>query len=75
MANTFDYAVDFLVRESGRPPLNRDQRAALHGLSMAAIGRKMGIPWRRMPRLFFKGRHEMNPATPSSRAVWRICIN
>ncbi|MGH7194718.1 MAG: HAD-IA family hydrolase, partial [Candidatus Saccharimonadales bacterium] len=31
-------------------------------LSMAAIARSLGIPWRRLPGLFFKGRHEMSPA-------------
>jgi phosphoglycolate phosphatase len=62
IANTFDYAVDFLSQESTRGPVNRDQRAALHGLSMAGIARSLGIPWRRMPGLFFKGRHRMSPA-------------
>lgn len=62
IANTFDYAVAFLNREAGGKPLTRDQKAALHGLSMARIGRHLGIPWRRMPGLFFKGRREMSPA-------------
>lgn len=62
IANTFDYAVDFLSQESARGPVNSDQRAALHGLSMAGIARHLGIPWRRMPGLFFKGRHRMSPA-------------
>ncbi len=61
IANTFDYAVAFLSREAGQT-LNRDQKAALHGLSMAGIARSLGIPWRRLPGLFFKGRREMNPA-------------
>lgn len=61
IANTFDYAVTFLSREAGAA-LNKDQKAALHGLSMSKIARKLGIPWRRMPRMFFKGRREMNPA-------------
>jgi phosphoglycolate phosphatase len=61
IANTFDYAVDFLSREGG-VELTADQKAALHGLSMARIARKMGLPWHRLPKLFFKGRHEMSPA-------------
>lgn len=62
IANTFDYAVSFLNKEAGRAPLSPDQKAALHGLSMARIARHVGIPWRRMPGLFFKGRHRMSPA-------------
>lgn len=61
IANTFDYTVDFLSREGGME-LNKDQRAALHGLSMFRIARKMGLPWHRLPGLFFKGRREMSPA-------------
>lgn len=62
IANTFDYTVDFLSRESTRGPLNNDQKAALHGLSMYGIARRMGIPWHRLPGLFFKGRRRMSPA-------------
>ncbi len=62
IANTFDYAVAFLSDEAGRPPLTKDQKAALHGLSMARIARHLGISWHRLPGLFFKGRHQMNPA-------------
>jgi phosphoglycolate phosphatase len=62
IANTFDFAVEFLSREGGKYPLNKDQKEALHGLSMARIARKMGIPWHRLPGLFFKGRHQMSPA-------------
>lgn len=62
IANTFDYAVAFLQREAGGAPLDKDQKTALHGLSMAGIARRLGIPWRRMPGLFFKGRREMSPA-------------
>jgi phosphoglycolate phosphatase len=61
IANTFDYAVGFLSREAG-VELNKEQKAAMHGLSMARIARKVGLPWHRLPRLFFKGRHEMSPA-------------
>lgn len=62
IANTFDYAVGFLNREAGGKPLNKAQKADMHGLSMAQIARRLGIPWRRLPGLFFKGRHEMSPA-------------
>jgi phosphoglycolate phosphatase len=62
IANTFDYAVVFLSKEGGKYPLAKDQKEALHGLSMAGIARHVGIPWHRMPGLFFKGRQQMNPA-------------
>lgn len=62
IANTFDYTVTFLNAEAGGPRLTKDQKAALHGLSMARIGRRLGIPWHRLPRLFFKGRRQMSPA-------------
>jgi phosphoglycolate phosphatase len=61
-ANSFDYFIDFITKEAGRVPLNEDQKAALHGLSMARIARHVGISWWRMPGLFFKGRHQMSPA-------------
>lgn len=61
IANTFDYTVGFLGREGGIE-LTKDQKAALHGMSMARIARKMGLPWYRLPKLFFKGRREMSPA-------------
>lgn len=61
IANTFDYTVGFLSREGG-VELTKEQKAALHGLSMARIARKMGLSWYRLPKLFFKGRHEMSPA-------------
>lgn len=62
IANTFDYTVDFLNGESARGPLNKNQRAALHGMSMYGIARRMGIPWHRLPGLFFGGRRRMRPA-------------
>lgn len=62
IANTFDYTVDFLSRESTRGPVSGDQKAAMHGLSMYGIARRMGIPWHRLPGLFFRGRSQMSPA-------------
>lgn len=62
IADTFDYAVEFLSKEAGAAPLTKDQKAALHGLSMAGIARRLGLPWRKLPGLFFKGRHRMSPA-------------
>lgn len=62
IANTFDYTVGFLAREAGRPPLSKEERTAMHGVSMGRIGRQLGISWPRMSMLFFKGRREMSPA-------------
>lgn len=61
IANSFDYLVAFMSREAGKE-LTKDEKAALHGLSMARIGRRLGISWFRLPFLFFKGRRKMRPA-------------
>jgi len=61
IANSFDYLVTFMSREAGRK-LNKDEKGALHGLSMGRIGRHLGISWPRLMLLFFKGRRQMNPA-------------
>lgn len=62
IANTFDYTVAFLAREAGQAPPGKSRKAEFHGLSMARIARRLGLPWRRLPGLFFKGRREMSPA-------------
>lgn len=62
VADSFDYIADFLAYEAGRPPLTKEERAGLRGRSMAAIGRKFGISWPKLLRLFFKGRSRMHIA-------------
>lgn len=71
VANTFDYTVDFLSREAGVPVPKKTVRAAMHGLSMAGIARHLGIPWRRLPRLFFQGQAGDEPGDGEHRTVRR----
>lgn len=59
IADSFDYVADFLTKEAGLT-LDKQQRQALRGLSMAAMARQLGFHWWRMPRLFLRGRHSMN---------------
>jgi phosphoglycolate phosphatase len=59
IADSFDFVVDLLVREAGQPALTDEQRQALRGLSMTAIGRRLGHSWWRLLWLFFKGRRLM----------------
>lgn len=62
IANSFDYSVNFLAKEAGIPPLNTEQKTALHGLSLFRIARRLGVPWFRLPTLLHKGRKHMGPA-------------
>lgn len=60
IADSFDYIVDFLASEAGRPALTAAQKQTLRGHSMAAIGRQFGLSWWQLIRLFFKGRRQMH---------------
>lgn len=62
VANSFEYIADFLAYEAGREPLTDEEKVKLRGKSMAAIGRKFGISWPKLFRLFFKGRKHMHIA-------------
>lgn len=62
ISDSFEYIVDFLAEEAQLPPLTADQKRELRGRSMAAIGRKFGLSWWRLLRLFFKGRRNMHEA-------------
>lgn len=59
IADSFDYVADFLAKEAG-VTLDKSQRQELRGLSMQAIARRLGFGWWRLPRLFLRGRHNMN---------------
>lgn len=59
IADSFDYIVDFVAEEAGRPALNGAEKQELRGHSMITIARQFGHAWWRMPGLFFKGRRQM----------------
>ncbi|HVV66617.1 MAG TPA: HAD-IA family hydrolase [Candidatus Saccharimonadales bacterium] len=62
VADSFEYIADFLAYEAGLEPLTKKEKEKLRGQSMAAIGRKFGISWIKLIRLFFKGRSRMHIA-------------
>lgn len=59
IADSFEYIAGFLAAEAGLPPLSAAQKKDLRGQSMITIGRKFGLSWWRLFRLFFKGRRRM----------------
>ncbi len=60
IADSFDFIVDFVADEAGRPPLSGAEKQELRGQSMAAIARNFGHPWWRLIGLFVRGRREMH---------------
>ncbi len=60
IADSFDFIVDFVADEAGRPPLSSAEKQELRGQSMAAIARCFGHPWWRLIGLFVRGRREMH---------------
>lgn len=61
IADSLDYFVDFIAREANILSLTDEQRKSLQGLSLIGIARKLGHPWWKMPMLYYKGRHLMEP--------------
>lgn len=61
IADTLDYFIDFIAREAKLEKLTQVQRDGLSGMSLAAISRKLGHPWWRLPFLYLKGRKVMEP--------------
>ena len=62
IANSFDYVIGFLATEAKLPELSDEQKAEFRSMSMQAMALKLGHPWWRLPRLFFKGRTVMGHA-------------
>ncbi len=61
IADSRDYFVDFIAKEAGKSPLTTAELHTLHGLPLTAIARRLGHPWWRLPRLYYKGRSRMYP--------------
>ena len=59
IADSFDYITDFLAHEKNKQKLDSVQKEQLKGMSMLAIARKLNHRWWSMPRLFFRGRRNM----------------
>ncbi|HET9098172.1 MAG TPA: HAD-IA family hydrolase [Candidatus Saccharimonadales bacterium] len=60
IADSRDYFIDFISREAGKYPLDAEAQDRLHGLPLTGVARVLGIPWWRMPNLYFKGRSRMD---------------
>lgn len=60
IADSFQYVYGFLCREAGKPA-DWDAAAAMQyrGISMKAMALKLGIPFWRLPLVYFKGRRSM----------------
>jgi phosphoglycolate phosphatase len=67
IADSQDYFIDFIAKEAKLPPLTDQERRALYGLSLARVSRRLGHPWWRLPRLYYKGRSHMYPVINNSR--------
>lgn len=60
IADSYEYVLDFLRRKAGRKEAVSDrEEVSLRGYPMHQMARKLGMPWWRMPFLFFEGRREM----------------
>ncbi|HEX7633000.1 MAG TPA: HAD hydrolase-like protein [Candidatus Saccharimonadales bacterium] len=67
IADTNDHFIDFVAGEAHKqvtPELRKD----LRGLPLAAVSRRVGHPWWRLPLLYYKGRKAMEPFMKDMRA-------
>ena len=55
-----DYFIEFISKEAKKFPLSKEDEESLHGLPLTAVASTLGIPWWRLPRLYFKGRRRMD---------------
>ena len=61
IADSLDFFIEFIAKEASKSPLSSEDRRALRGLSLVAVARRLGHPWWRLPRLYYKGRSHMYP--------------
>lgn len=60
IADSFDYVLDFLSEEAGKPAdFAKAEAEQYRRLSMKDIALKLGIPYWRLPYIYFKGRRVM----------------
>ncbi len=60
IADSFDYVLDFLCREAGKPAdYAKTEAETYRRLSMKDIALQLGIPYWRLPYIYFKGRRIM----------------
>lgn len=54
------YFIEFIAKQAGKYPLTPELEEHLVGLPLAAVARTLGMPWWRLPRLYFRGRKSMD---------------
>jgi phosphoglycolate phosphatase-like HAD superfamily hydrolase len=59
IADSRDYVIDFIAKESKKYPLTMAERHKLYGHSMLTVTRELGYPFWKLPGLFIKGRSDM----------------
>jgi phosphoglycolate phosphatase len=59
IANSFDYVFDYLCTQAGIKPGQEPNRDTLRGMSMKSMARKLGVPFWRLPYIYFDGRRVM----------------
>lgn len=68
IVDSFDYVLGFLSREAGRGKPNGKQAEKFRGKSMKDMAVELGIPYWRLPFLYFKGRRVMRAHMDDLRA-------
>jgi len=59
IVDSFEYVLHFLSKEAGHPEPKGAEADKYRRKSMRAMAMMLGIPWWRLPKLFFKGRRVM----------------
>lgn len=59
IADNRDYFVEFIAREADKWPLTPEQQTKLKGKPLLGMARALGVPWIKLPGLYFKGRSAM----------------
>jgi phosphoglycolate phosphatase len=55
-----NYFIEFIAKEAGRWPLTKQEEASLDGMPLMVMARHLGIPWHKLPSVYFKGRKRMD---------------
>lgn len=68
IVDSFDYILGFLAKEAGKSKPSGKSATKLRGKSMKDMALSLGIPYWRLPLLFFKGRRVMRQHMDNLRA-------
>jgi phosphoglycolate phosphatase len=59
IANSREYVLQFMTRDSKHQALTKSQLNELNGLTLLSIARRLGYSWWRLPGLYLRGRKSM----------------